>query len=260
MFRHPACFLVFLAASAIAIAADPTGPELAERLDHVRRPEKSFEVRLNITEIRDGKTIQQSSLRVMARKQPDDPHFDAVSLCLEPDADKGKSVLAAGSEVWFYDLKSKRPTQLSAHHFRGKFFVADALSTSFAADYTTELTGEETIKDAARNDVLCYRVKMKRRQKEGLTPEIIEYWVDKKLLQPIRGQFYTGGGKLLRTSYYAGYAKVLEDIRPTRVVVVSNTERGLVTDIKFEGFALHEWPQEMFVKDSLPRVSRGELP
>ena len=260
MFRHLTCLLVVLAAAAITNAADPTGPQLAERLDHVRRPDKSFEVRLNITEMRDGKTTQQSSLRVMARKQANDPHFDAVSLCLAPDADKGKSVFASGSEVWFYDLKSKRPTQLSAHHFRGKFFVADALSTSFAADYNTELTGEETIKDAARTDVLCYRIKMKRRDKNGLTADVIEYWVDKKLLQPIRGQFYTSAGKLLRTSYYAGYAKVLEDIRPTRVLVVSNTERGLVTDIKFEGFALHEWPQEMFAKDALPRVSRGELP
>ncbi len=260
MFRHLACLILCLTTAAISIATDPTGPQLAERLDHFRRPDKSFEVRLNITETRDGKTTQQSSLRVMARKQPDGSHFDAVSLCLTPDADKGKSVLATGAEVWFYDLKSKRPTQLSAHHFRGKFFVADALSTSFAADYNTELTGEETIKDAARNDVLCYRVKMKRRDKNGLTPDVIEYWVDKKMLYPIRGQFYTAAGKLLRTSYYAGYAKVLEDIRPTRVVVVSNTERGLVTDIKFEGFALQEWPQEMFTKDALPRVSRGELP
>ena len=260
MFRNLARIALIVSTTTIASAADPTGPQLAERLDHVRHPDKSFEVRLNITETRDGKTTQQSSLRVMARRLPDGAHFDAVSLCLSPDADKGKSVFASGSEVWFFDPKSKRPTQLSAHHFRGKFFVSDALSSSFAADYTTEFLGEETIKDAARNDVLCYRLKMKSRQKNGLTPDLIEYWMDKKLSQPIRGQFYTSGGKLLRTSYYAGYAKVLDDIRPTRVLVVSNTERGLVTDIKFEGFTLHEWPEVMFQKDSLPKVTRGELP
>ena len=252
--------LLFLIASSAALAAPPTGPELAARLDHVRRPDKSFEVKLSITEMHNGKATHQGELRVMARKSKDSAHFDTVTLVLAPDADKGKTVLTTDREVWFKDPKSKRPTQLSAQHFRGKFFVGDALSTSFAADYDSDLVGEETIPDASRKDVLCLRVRMKLKQKGALTPELIEYWVDKKLLQPIRGQFYTANGKLLRTSYYAGYAKVFDELRPTRVLIVSNTERGVITDIKFGAFSLREWPEEMFVKESLERVARGEMP
>jgi hypothetical protein len=196
----------------------------------------------------------------MARKVADTTRFDAISQCLAPPADRGKSVLTAGRDLWFFDPKSKRPTQLSPGHFHGRYFVADAFSTSFSADYDCELDGEETIKDAGKNDVLCLRLRMKRREKKGLTPEVMEYWIDKKLLQPIRGQFFSASGKLLRTSYYAGYAKVLDEIRPTRIVIVSNTERGLMTDIKLNNFTLHDWPADMFAKDALPRIARGEMP
>lgn len=243
-----------------SLKSAPTGPELAARLDHVRRPDRSFEVQLNITEMHNGKTTQESALRVMARKSPDSPHFDAVTSCLGPAADKGKTVLTTANEVWFQDPKARNPTRLSAQHFRGKFFVGDALSTSFAADYDAEIVGEETVQDASKKDAQCYRLKMKLKQPGALTPDLIEYWVDKKLLQPIKGQFYTAKGKLLRTSYYAAYAKVFDELRPTRVLVVSNTERGVITDIKFTNFKLTDWKDEMFTKDALERVVRGELP
>jgi outer membrane lipoprotein-sorting protein len=251
---------MLICAAALTVQAEPTAQQLADRLDFIRRPTQSFEVKMTITEFKNGKQEQVSALRVMARKHPESTRFDAVALCLEPTADKGKSVFTGEKDVWFFDPKAKRPTQVSAHHFKGKFFVSDALSTSFTADYECELDGEETIPDASHQNVPCLRLKMKKRDKTGLTPDLIEYWIDKKLMQPIRGEFFTASGKLLRTSYYAGYGKVFGESRPTRVLVVSNTEKGVVTDIKFSDFATREWPEAMFSKDALEKVSRGELP
>jgi outer membrane lipoprotein-sorting protein len=240
--------------------AELTATQLADRLDFVRRPTQSFEVKLTITEFKNGKQDGVSEMRVMARKHPASTRFDAVALCLEPPADRGKALYTGEKDVWFFDPKAKHPTQVSPHHFKGKFFVSDALSTSFNADYECELDGEETIPDASHENVACLRLKMKKRDKAGMTPDLIEYWIDKKRLQPIRGEFFTASGKLLRTSYYAAYAKVFGEIRPTRVLVVSNTEKGVVTDIKFSDFATREWPEAMFSKDALEKVSHGELP
>lgn len=245
---------------AARLQADPTAQQLAERLDFVRRPDQSFEVKLNITELHDGKAEQQSELRVMARKHAGSLRFDVVAQCLAPAADSGKTLLVTPGELWFYDPKAARPTRVSMQHFLGRFSLSDALSTSFAAEYDSELAGEETIRDAARADVLCLRLRMKRRDKEGTAPEIVEYWVDKERLQPVRGRFYSANGTLLRSSYYAGYTRVLGEIRPTRVLVVSHTEQGVVTDIRFGGFELHEWPEAMFAKEALERVSRGRMP
>jgi len=259
-FRLFAGAVLFCAAALTARAADPTAQQLADRLDFIRRPTQSFEVKLSVTEFKNGKQEQSSVMHVMARKHPQSTRFDAVALCLEPAADKGKCVFTGEKDVWFFDPKAKHPTQVSPHHFKGKFFVSDALSTSFNADYECELDGEETIPDASHQNVTCLRLKMKKRDKGGVIPDVIEYWIDKKLLQPIRGQFFTASGKLLRTSYYAAYAKVFGETRPTRVLVVSNTEKGVVTDLKFSDFATHEWPEAMFSKDALEKVSHGELP
>jgi outer membrane lipoprotein-sorting protein len=259
-FKLQAFILGAFLATAASAKADPTPAQIAERLDLIRRPNKSFETTLDITEMHNGQPTQKSVLRIMARKLPDEPHFETVAICLEPGADKNKTVLTTNGEVWFLDPKSKHPAKVSPHQFRGKFFVTDAISTSFAADYDTELLGEETIQDAARKDVVCLHVRMKLKGKTSLTAEMLEFWVDKQNLEPIRGQFYTKSGKLQRTAYYAGYAKVLDEIRPTRVLIVSNTERGLVTDVKFGDITPKEWPAEMFTKDSMERVMRGELP
>lgn len=246
--------------SVITAGAAPTGPELAARLDHVIRPDRSFEVRLDITDLKDGKPTQQSALRVMARRIADGTRFDAVANCLAPVADQGKTVLTAAGEIWFLDPKAKHPTRLSAQHFRGHSFVSDTLATSFAADYNTEILGEETVQDAARHDVLCLHLKLKLKLPRAAQPDTVEFWMDKKLLQPIKSQVATAKGKALRTSYYAAYAKVFDELRPTRVLVVSNTERGRITDVKFADFKPAEWKDEMFTKEALAKIAKGELP
>src|SRR6185295_2386729 len=175
MFPRPARLLVRALSFARPAGADPTAQQLAERLDLVRRPTTSFEVTLGITEMKDGKVTQESQHHVMARKVPDGGRFDAVSRCIAPDADRGKSILTVGRDLWFFDPKSKRPTQLSLGHFHGRFFIADVLSASLSDDYDCDLDGEETIKDAGKNDVPCLRLKMKRRDKKGLTPDVMVY-------------------------------------------------------------------------------------
>lgn len=254
-------FLTLSLAMAHLLAAEaPTAQSLTERLDLLRRPPSSFEVKVTVNELHDGRNTQTSVFRVMAGKRGGSNAFDAMALCLEPAADRGKTVLTLGREVWFFDPKSKHPTQISAHHFRGKFYALDSISTNLNTDYSSEIVGEEVIKDASRTDVPCLVLRLHRREKSGINAETIDFWLDKKLLRPIRAHFYGSGNRLQRTVYYAGYSKVLGETRPTRLLVVSNTERGLVTDIKLSDYALHEWPADLFTKAAMERVSRGEMP
>jgi len=254
-------FLSFsLFVSALVAGETPTAQSLTEHLDQLRRPPTSFEVKVTVNELHDGKNAQSNVFRVMAGKRPGSTAFDAMALCQEPAADHGKTVLTLGKEIWFFDPKSKHPTQISAHHFRGKFYALDSISTNLNADYTSEIAGEETVKDASHADVTCYVLRLHRRDKSGLNAEVIDFWLDKKFYQPIKAQFYGFGNKLQRTVYYAGYNKVLGETRPTRLLVVSNTERGVVTDVKFSDYALHEWPADLFNKNAMEKVSRGEAP
>lgn len=169
-------------------------------------------------------------------------------------------ILTKDRDVWLLDPKATRPVPISPQRFRGKFFVADALSTSFAAQYDSQIVGEEKILDAARKECDCHHLRMTLKDKKGTIAETIEYWLEKGTLRVVRGQFFTARGKLLRTAYYTGYQQILGERRPTRILVVSGVEAGLVTDIKFTKLAHRETPPSLYAPEAMSAVSKGELP
>lgn len=251
--------LAFCVSAGGVVAQSPTGQELAEHLDKIRRPNRSFEVHLTLTELRDGKPMRTAQHHLFARKSNARADFDAITLCLSPEEDRDKTILTKGNEVWLYDPKSARPVAIPPKKFRGKFFVADALSTSFAEQYASEMIGEEKVLDAARKERECHHLRMKLRDKSDSTPEVIDYWVEKSTLRPVRGQFFRDG-KLLRTAYYTGYQKVLGETRPMRILVINASEPGIVTDIIFTKLAHRETPESLYRPEALPAVSKRELP
>jgi hypothetical protein len=248
-------------ALSVAIRAQTlTGQQLAEHLDVVRRPNGPFEVDLAITELRDGKPVHAVVQHLYARRNGARPDFDTISVLLAPEEDRNKVILTKDRDVWLLDPKATRPVAISPQKFRAKFFVADALSTSFAAQYDSENIGEEKVLDAARKDRVCHHLRMKLKDKEGTTPESVEYWIEKGTLRVVRGQFFTAKGRLLRTAYYTGYQEVLGETRPTRVLVVSGVESGLVTDIRFTKLAYRDTPVSLYAPEAMSAVSKGKLP
>jgi hypothetical protein len=88
----------------------------------------------------------------------------------------------------------------------------------------------------------------------------LHYWVDSKNLLPVRGQIYSASGRLLRIAYYTRYEKVLGELRPTRLPVVSGTERGLITDVEFSDFAYRDFPEDAFSLESMAAISKKGMP
>jgi outer membrane lipoprotein-sorting protein len=248
------------ALAAESAAQTLTGQQLAEQLDRVRRPTRSFEVHMELTELRDGKPVRVVAQHVYARKNAGRPEYDTVSISLAPEEDRNKVILTKDRGVWLLDPKATRPVAISPQKFRSKFFVADALTTSFAAQYDSEIVGEEKVLDAARKERNCHHLRMKLKDKEGMTPETIDYWMEKGTLRVVRGQFFNGKGKLLRTAYYTSFQQVLGETRPMRILIVSEVEAGLVTDIQFTKLAHRDTPPGLYAPEAMSAVSRGELP
>jgi outer membrane lipoprotein-sorting protein len=245
------CLLVLAWPSTRAAANPMDGDAMAAHMDGIRRPAKSFEVVITLTEWRDGKKDKTGVFHVYARKVAGYPDFDTLAYCMAPAGDKGKVLLTKGTEAWLLDPKSERPVSLSYEKVRSQFFVAYGLTASFVREYQAAYAGEETVQDAARRDRACYHYEL--RQREGMTkaPGKLHYWLDKESLRPVKGQIMTSGGKLLRTVYYTRFKKVLGRERPTRLPVVSGEERGLVTDIEFSNLAYRDLPAPMFTPEGM---------
>jgi outer membrane lipoprotein-sorting protein len=260
LFLHalPACGLLLLGMD--ALAAPPTAAEIVEHLDAVRRPARSFKVHLKITDIRDGKPAAVTELDIFARKVDGYPDFDILTHSLLPEADRGKVLLNKGTSVWLYDPKSSRPVSFAYEKIRSRFFVAYGLTSSFAREYDTVLLGVEEIEDAARKPRSCYHLHLTARKDVKTSQGEMHYWVDAKSLLPVRGHVHSGSGRLLRTAYYTRYQNVLGRLRPTRLLVVSGVERGLLQDIEFSEFAHRDFPESAFAQESMAAISKGGLP
>jgi outer membrane lipoprotein-sorting protein len=249
--------MLTLAQIASRAEATPTAAELAAHMDKVRRPSKSFSVRVKLTEIRDGETGRVAEFDVYARKVSGYPDFDTLTRCVTPEDDAGKILLTKGSDAWLYDPKSKRPISVSYEKMRSKFFVSYGLTSSFVQEYDAEYGGIETIPDVAKKDRVCHRLHLIHRGGSRIAPGSLDYWVDVANLRPVRGKIMSTSGKVLRTAYYTRFQEVLGELRPTRLPIVSGVERGLVTDVDFSGFAYRDFDAKWFASESMADVSKG---
>jgi hypothetical protein len=95
-----------------------------------------------------------------ARKNAVRLSFDTVSVMPSPKEDRNKVILTRDRDMWLLDPNATRPVAISPQKFRAKFFGADALSTSLAAQYDAEIVGEEKVPDAARKERVCHHLRM----------------------------------------------------------------------------------------------------
>jgi hypothetical protein len=197
---------------------------------------------------------------VYARKVAGYPDFDTVTICKAPPDDRGKVLLTKGNEAWLYDPKSARPVPVSYAKLRNQFFLADGLTASFTQEYDSENLGEDKALDAARKEHVCWHLKLNHRGKAGLAPEAIEFWIDKETLRPVRGQISSASGKLLRTVFYAEFKNILDEMRPTRLPIVSGIEHGLLRDVRFTDLVYRDTPASLYTREAMAAVSKGTLP
>src|SRR3954468_8421500 len=195
-------------------AAPPTPAELAAYLDNVRRPSKSFQVRIKLAELRDSKADKVFEFDVFARKVSGYPDFDTLTRCLLPESDKGKVLLTKGTQAWLYDPNSSRPVSISYEKVRSKFFVSYGLTSSFVQEYDPTLLGTESILDAARKERICYHLHLVHREDNKIAPGSLDYWIDTDSMRIVRGQISSSSGKLLRTVYYTRFQDVMGRERP----------------------------------------------
>ncbi len=113
----------------------------------------------------------------------------------EPAAVRGQEMLRNGDNFWVYMPNLKRALRLASRdNFQGgDFNNADVLRANYAKDY------EGTVKeDATKPDLWLVELKAKH---ADAAYDSIKLWVTKSPLGlPVRGEYFTSSGKLLRSA------------------------------------------------------------
>ncbi|HEV7914266.1 MAG TPA: outer membrane lipoprotein-sorting protein [Albitalea sp.] len=265
-FHRPAALVRGLLAMAIALAAFATaaatqGDDAAAILaaaDAVRNPPGSYSVNIKLSEYRNGELNDSSSLTVYTKPVAGAGQYGHLARYTHPATEAGKLLLRNGNDLWFFDPDSKATIRISAQaRLMGQASNGDVLSINLARDYAAELVGREVVEDDTRTKRAAVRLKLKA-QGDTAAYAAIDFWVDESNRRPIKAQFRTAEGRLLKTAFYRRYQSELGAERPTETVIVDGLDNSWVTVIRTGGYKAREVPQAWLQRDYLPRFSADE--
>ena len=246
--------LLALGASAQTSAQTPAARDIVVAADRVRNPGQAYRVTSTLTEYVSGRARDSNVLSVYAKEDPRSGQFRNLIRYIQPPRDAGKIVLLDNNVMWFYDPASKTSVRISPQQrLIGQASIGDVLTVNFAIDYTAELTGSETVQDAARKERVCHRLDMKAATALANYARV-EYWIEKESNLPIKAKFYADSGRLLKILYYRGFSNWLDRIRPAEAVIIDAVDTSLATTVTFSEPRYQEIPDIWFQRDYLPRL------
>jgi outer membrane lipoprotein-sorting protein len=232
--------LFLLVITAPAAAGEPTAEQLLARYDATMGA-PSYAGVMVMTAHRDDDTTR--SYRMKMIKSGTD-RFRAWFL--EPAASRGQEVLRQGENLWIYLPSLKRAVRMANRDsFQGgDFNNADVLRVNYSKDYSAQLVGGEpatwVLELRARSDDAAY--------------DRIKLWLGRPGGIPVRGEYYTTSGKLLRTAEFTDVRDWGGVRRPSRVVMKNMIAVKRWSELQIESFDPSVQPASVrFVLDDLGR-------
>ncbi|MDE2428156.1 MAG: outer membrane lipoprotein-sorting protein [Burkholderiales bacterium] len=245
----------FLALLGIANAqsADINAQEILAASDAVRNPDFPFGLTTTLTEYRNGKQTDSSTLAVYSKADNSNGQFRNLIRFVAPARDANKLMLKSGNDLWFYDPANKASIRISPQQrLLGQAANGDVVTVNLAKDYQATLASEEEIRDGERQTRLCYKLAL-----AAITADVtyhhIELWIDVKNKHPLKARYYTESGRLLKTAYFRHYQQQLGQDRPTETVIIDGLDPNWVTVMQLSDYAKRDVPDAWLQRDYLPR-------
>ena len=236
------------------LARADTAPEIIAHTDEVRNPQHPFHSTVTLVEYVSGRERDQDTLVVFAKMDPRTHQFRNLVQYAAPPRDAGKRVLLGGGALWFYDPASKQSVRISpAQQLVGQAAIGDVLTVNLASDYSATVLRIETIADATRTQRKCWHLQMKAAD-DLATYSRVEYWVEQGTYLPIKGEFYSDSGRLLKIAYYRNFSDVLGTTRPTQTIIIDAVDKSLATVATSTDYGYQDIPDTWFQRDYLPHL------
>lgn len=253
MLRIGTGFWLGLGACGPAALAAPDAQKILADSDAIRNPGKPFRVDTELIEYRHGKKVDTTKLAVYSRAAESSGQFRSLVRFLAPARDVNKLMLKVGNELWYYDASNKSTIRIPPQQrLLGQAANGDVVTVNFSKDYVAEYMGEEEIRDGERAQRRCHRLKLVARTDDVMYPHI-DIWVDTALSRPVKAQFNSDSGRLLKTVYYRRYRSELGGERPTEAVIIDGIDASWITVMQYTNYAFREIPESWYQRDYLPR-------
>lgn len=234
-------------------SAAPSPQDILIASDAVRNPDFAFGLTNTLTEYRQGKQTDSSTLVIYAKADPRGGQFRSLVRYQQPARDANKLILYNGKDLWFFDPASKASIRLSPQQrLLGQAANGDVVTVNLARDYQANSASEEDIQDGDRQTRHSVKLTLAASNADA-TYARIEMWVDRDHSRPLKARFYADSGQLLKSAYYRRYRKVFGVERPTEMVIIDGLEADWVTVMRYSDWVQREVPEAWLQRDYLPR-------
>lgn len=217
---------------------------LLEQVDRVRTPDGAFVMQVTITTQEPGKTDQVHGYEVFIQGAK-----QTLVRFTSPASERGKSLLMLDQDLWAYLPTVGQPIRIPlAQRLVGDVANGDLARLHFAGDYAAILHGTEPYEG---EDSLVLHLTAKRKT---LTYGRIHLWVARATAHPLKAEFFTLAGQLLKSGRYDNYALVAGRLRPTRLVLTDQAQTGRVSTLEYRDMQVRDIPEKFFHKNYLKHL------
>jgi hypothetical protein len=211
-------------------ADDPA--TMVRQADLSRGPDRPFTMKMEVIDRHGEEVITKTGVMVDVF----DPGRSVVEF-VYPKKDEGRKILRVAENMWIRIPSTKRAIRITPQQrLVGQVANGDVLSTNYTKDYSAKLLGDETITEPDGKQVKCKKLELVKKT-EAATYYRMLYWLEASTFRPIRTEFYTQTGKLLKTAHFVNYGNFLGAARPSKILIVSSVvhEENSVIDIQQYG-------------------------
>jgi outer membrane lipoprotein-sorting protein len=145
----------------------------------------------------------------------------------QPRLMKGQAILRRSDDMWLYLPRSRTVTRIGAKEqsLGGEASNADLLRTELGRDYQVNLVGMEDVDGEE-----CYHLRLKA-LKRSLAYDQVDYWIAREAGLPVKREYYSLSGKLLRTITFADRREFGGRLIPARTTITNQLNPGYATTI-----------------------------
>ncbi len=223
---------------------DEQARTIVQKADEARLPREPFQVDVLVNTTTDGEAQEPRRYRVLSRGNE-----DTIIITQAPATERGQNLLMKGRELWLFMPSVSQPVRLSlSQRLTGQVANGDIARANFSGDYNARLVGSERVdgRDLHLIELLAAA--------RGVTYPKVAYWVQAGSFHPVKADFYSLSGRLLKTCRYEDFQPMAGRPRPTRLVMSDALKPADRSVLEYSAMKLVELPERMFTKDYLKKL------
>lgn len=208
--------------------------DLLVEVDEFRNPSDSYSMKVRIK----SSTESEDSVFLVYLKG----NNKTLIKVEEPKKMLKRNMLMIGENMWVYVPNLKRSVRVSLNQkLTGEAANGDISRMRWAGDYSYKVASKT--KTEWKLDLTA--------NKEGLTYAKINVWISAKDKRPIKAEFLTLSGKIIKTAKYLDYRQTLGKMRPRKINIVDSLKKNNYSDIIIESMDNKNFPDSLFTEKSL---------